>query len=97
MLNSAVIEAVTPRLLGTIAQGQAISRLSHSGVKGRLRELLVRELIEPFLPPGATVVTGTIVAPQCQRRVHRNQDDLVIFSHMLAPLLIGGAECVIPM
>lgn len=96
MLYSAVLKALRPRFEGMIAQGQAISNLPHAGVKGRLRELLVRELIEPFVPPEATVVTGTIVAAGEQRRVHRNQDDVVLFSRSLAPLIFGGAECIIP-
>src|SRR5438045_3131611 len=97
MASDTLIQAITPRLLGVIAQGQALAGLPHAGVKGRLREILVRDILAPFLPPQVSVVTGTIVASGIDQRIHRNQDDIVLFSHSLAPLLLAGSECIIPL
>jgi hypothetical protein len=95
MANSIIIEVVRPRLLGVLAQAQAISGIAHPGIKGRLREILIRDAIAPFLPPSVEVLTGTIVSVDAHR-THRTQDDLVIFDREAAPLLWEAEQAVIP-
>src|SRR6266852_4745090 len=73
-------------MLGVIAEGEALSAVNHDGVKGRLREVLVKSAIEPFLPSSVVVRTG-IILPRAGTRVIRNQDDVVIFHNEASPLL----------
>jgi hypothetical protein len=97
MANTAIMDILRPRLAGLIAQGKALKGLQHPGVKGRLREILVREGLAPFLPPAVSSITGTIVSPISARRVVRNQDDIIIFDRNSSPLLFDGAECIVPL
>lgn len=83
--SSGVRNIVRAKLAGLAAQGQAISSVVHNGVKGRLRELVVQQLIRPFLPPRIVPMTGAIVT-QVQR-TERNEDDIVLFDKDRAPLL----------
>jgi hypothetical protein len=94
--NQAIIDAIRPALRGLIAQGQALSSLPHDGVKGYLREVLIRAMIEPFLPPSVCVVTGTIVTLDGVRKA-RNEDDLVLFSKERMPLLMNLGKALIPL
>lgn len=96
MAHKDMIEMVRPRLRGIMAQGEALAHLDHPGVKGRLREIFVQDMISPFLPPSVIVRTGTIVSLNGDRK-QRNQDDVVLFSKERAPLLMDHHEqAVIP-
>ena len=58
--------------------------LQHPGLKGRFRELLVDNLLLPWLPPYVTCGTGTIVDANGTLREY-SQDDVVIYDKSLAP------------
>lgn len=89
------IEALRPRLTGFVAEGLALAGLAHPGIKGRLRELLIQRMIEPYLPPSVVVRTGTIVSFTGPRK-HRTQDDIVLFWRERAPLLLDMEQSIMP-
>jgi hypothetical protein len=90
-----MIRILTPRFLHVVAEARAIGELRHPGLIGRLREILVQNVIQPFLPPTVDVRTGTIVSLDGERE-HRIQDDIVLFSHEAAPLLMDWEQAVMP-
>lgn len=96
MANLMAIEILRPRLAGFRKQAKSFATLRHPGLKGRLREVLLREIIEPFLPPLVVVKTGTIVDSGGERK-HRTQDDVVLFSRARAPLLWEAEDSIMPM
>jgi hypothetical protein len=96
MANQTIIQAITPALKALVAQGEALAGLNHEGVKGYLREALIKLMIEPFLPLSVSVLTGTIVCVTGERK-ERNEDDLVIFSRDRVPLLLNLGKALIPL
>ncbi|WMS40822.1 hypothetical protein RDV64_11995 [Acuticoccus sp. MNP-M23] len=45
-----------------VAVARSLQKVNHSGLKGELWELMVRELLELLLPPGCAIGTGEIVS-----------------------------------
>lgn len=71
-----------------------VGEFSHPGVKGRLRELLVTELIEPLLPNGVSVTTGVLID---SKGTQSRQLDIIIYSSdALPPLVKSGEQSLIP-
>jgi len=60
MAHELMIQTLTPRLMSNIEQGRALSAINHPGIKGRLRELFIQDMIRPFLPPSVTPLTGRL-------------------------------------
>lgn len=97
MANRSMIELMLPRMAAFRAQAEGLKKIDHNWIKGRLREILLSQIIEPFLPPSVAALTGTIVSEDGRRREARNQDDIVLFSRERAPVLLElGEQCVMP-
>lgn len=80
MINRAVI---------AVGAARALQKINHRGLKGQLRELVVRELLEPLLPPGCIIGTGEIVTAYGGTS---NQIDIVVADRrVLPPVLIRDA------
>lgn len=74
------------RVINTIEMARSLRCLTHNGLKGELREVVIREMLEPFLPPGCVIGTGEIVTAYEDTS---NQIDVVIADRtILPPVLI---------
>ena len=77
-----------------IAAANSVSLIKHQLFKGRLREIVVGDLIEPFLPPHIKTTTGTIVDPQGNQS---NQVDIILYDEQIVPpILFTLSEGTIP-
>lgn len=77
-----------------IAAANSSGMLEHSGLKGRLREIVIEELIRPFLNPHIKAVTGTIIDAYGHQS---NQIDIIIYDEQITPpILFKEGEGVIP-
>jgi hypothetical protein len=67
----------------TLAEEQKV--LQHQGLKGRFRELVINNILSPWLPPYCACGTGMII--QGSDNVYRDssQDDIVIYDKSLTP------------
>lgn len=66
----------------------------HAVLKGRLRELLVTELIEPLLPSGVCATTGILIDSKGNQS---NQLDVIIYSSdILPPIIQSKEQSIIP-
>ncbi len=65
-------------------------QIAHPGVKGRFRELLVSNLLVPWLPAGVACGTGLIVDHR-QAMVDAGQEDIVVFDPMLSPSILASS------
>lgn len=63
--------------------------IPHTGLKGRLRELLVENLLSPWLPAVARCGTGTILSHQAAART-KTQEDVVVYDPSLAPSVLAS-------
>ena len=70
------------------------SQLDHSGLRGRVREILTEKLLRPILPPGVEIGTGKIVDHLGNLS---SETDIVIYSRgVLPPLVYGHATGLFP-
>jgi len=59
-------------------------KLQHSGIKGRFRELLIDNILTPWLPPYIKCGTGMIIAASNQKRDY-SQDDIIVYDQSIVP------------
>jgi hypothetical protein len=77
-----------------VASVNASSAFQHSLQKGRLREIVVSELIQPFLTPNTKVATGTIIDHFGNQS---NQLDIILYDERITPpVLLTASEGIIP-
>lgn len=75
----------------TASLSQIDGQVGHPGVKGRFRELLLNNLLAPWLPVAVGTGTGIIVDHE-QRVFDAGQDDIIIFDQMLSPAVLASTN-----
>lgn len=66
-------------------------KVQHNGLRGRLRELLIDNILTPWLPPYVLSGTGTIIEAVNFKR-ESTQDDIILFDKTLAPPILGSSS-----
>ncbi len=66
-------------------------KLQHSGLRGRFREILVNNILEPWLPPYVDCGTGMIIAENNIKR-ESTQDDVILYDKSLTPPIMASAN-----
>ncbi|WP_336971439.1 DUF6602 domain-containing protein [Sphingobium aromaticiconvertens] len=88
-MHPAFQSLIVNRAAIAVAAAGAIQKINHKGLKGQLRELVVRELLEPLLPPGCVIGSGEVVSAYGGTS---NQIDVVVADRrVLPPVLIRDA------
>jgi len=78
-----------------VAAAQSVNRVPHAGLKGQLREIVVRELLRPLLPSDLAIGTGQIVSAYGDVS---NQLDIVVCDRKLVPpILFGSSRGIFPL
>lgn len=78
----------------TVAAANSSGMIDQPGLKGRLREIVVEELVKPFLHPHIGAATGTIVDPYGNQS---SQVDVILYDEQVTPpILFSESEGVIP-
>ncbi|MGD0105877.1 MAG: DUF6602 domain-containing protein [Rhodopila sp.] len=67
------------------------SQLQHQGVKGRFRELLINDILIPWLPPYVSCGTGMVIAAENKVRQF-TQDDIVVYDRSLVPPVLATSN-----
>ncbi|MFM0717880.1 hypothetical protein PQQ73_16235 [Paraburkholderia strydomiana] len=93
-MNTAIRSLVCARIRSAIAAADAVKHLQHSGLKGLMREILVRELLAPILPPTSGIGHGEIVDSY---EAHSTQQDVVIYDKSIVPsVLLDATNGIFP-
>lgn len=88
MPNQLFVDDLRLRIESAITAARHASELRHPGLTGTVREILVRELIRPVLPPHIEIGTGKIVDHIGNASA---EVDIVVYDRsVLPPLLYGG-------
>ncbi len=94
-MNTIFKNLLIARVEGAIAEAKAVSGLSHCGLKGLLREVVVRELLQPLLPPCLGIGHGQIISSYNNEM--STEQDIVIFNKDIVPsLLTDGVNGIFP-
>jgi len=81
-MNSAYRSIFLSRISGAIGAVKGTREVTHSGVKGTIHEVLIRELFRPLLPSDIGVGTGQIAASTGQLSP---QQDVIIYNRRILP------------
>jgi hypothetical protein len=65
-----------------VGAGRAATGVSHLGLRGEVREILVRDLFRPLLPADVGVGTGEIISYTNQTS---SQTDIILFDRRILP------------
>lgn len=76
-----------------VALSKALEGLRHNALKGQLREILLSQLFEPFLPPDVRVVSGSIVSFD---GAQSPQIDAVIYAPSILPAFLLEKTGLVP-
>ena len=82
------------RAQSAVAAARAATGVSHRGVKGEIREILVRDLFRPLLPADMGVGTGEIISHT--GGVSTQQDILLYDRRILPPVLFEAGTGLFP-
>lgn len=77
-----------------VMDAEAIKGLVHSGLKGQLRELFVRELLLPILPSEYVVGSGNVIT--AYNEVSNQIDVIVCDRRVIPPVLFKGDVGIFP-
>ena len=93
-MNTAYHDMVLTRAQAAVGAARGVASLRHKGLKGTLREIVVRDLLRPFLPADIGVGTGEIITHDDH---HSRQLDVVIYDkRILPPILLEEAVGLFP-
>jgi len=93
-MNTAYHDLVLTRAKATVDAARAAASVRHKGLRGTLREIVVKELLSPFLPADIGVGTGEVITYDNH---HSRQLDVVIYDkRILPPILLEGAVGLFP-
>lgn len=94
-MHQAYQDLIVNRATQMVGAAKALKNINHSGLKGQLRELVVRDLLIPLLPPGYIVGQGEIVSAYGDTS---NQIDAVIAHRSILPaMLIDKVSGIFPL
>lgn len=83
-MNKYIIDRLRSDAGHLLALAENEGKLQHQGMKGRFRELLIDNLLSPWLPPDVRCGTGMIIGGENLIR-EATQDDIVIYDKSLCP------------
>jgi hypothetical protein len=88
-LNQAFRDLFGAKVAGAVASAKALGQVDHSGLKGALREVLVRSLLRPFLPPSIGVGHGIVISAYDDQST---EQDVVIYNRANLPCILIDEE-----
>ncbi|MFA7290329.1 MAG: DUF6602 domain-containing protein [Melioribacteraceae bacterium] len=90
-MNNYILEKLRADSLHLIHLSKNEEKIQHKGLRGRLRELLIDNILTPWLPPYVLSGTGTIIEAENLKR-ESTQDDIILFDNTLAPPILGSSN-----
>jgi hypothetical protein len=90
--NPAIRSSYELRIQAALAGARHAAAINHPGLQGEVREILVRELLRPLLPPTFALGTGKIVDHLGNES---DQIDVVIYDRAVMPPLLFSQTAVL--
>ncbi len=88
-MNQAFRNLLVAQVAGAVSAARALGPVEHSGLKGALREIILRSLLRPLLPPNIGLGHGVVVTAFDQQST---EQDVIIFNRNSVPSLILDGE-----
>ena len=90
-IDDYILERLRADAAHTIAVANCEEAIQHAGFRGRLREILVANLLAPWLPPFCKCVTGMIIEAENKPR-KSTQDDILVIDPSIAPPILANPD-----
>ena len=90
-IDNYILERLRADAAHTIAVAECEAAIQHTGLRGRLREILIANLLAPWLPPFCKCATGMIVEAKNKPR-RSTQDDILVIDPSLAPPILANVD-----
>jgi hypothetical protein len=81
-MNTAYSQLARARIRAAVETARHLMHVNHAGLRGRLRELVVRDILRPFLPPAIGIGSGEVVSAD---DLHSNETDIILYDPWLVP------------
>jgi hypothetical protein len=81
-VNPIYRELVLSRIRGAVAAAKAVGGVEHPGLKGQLREIVIRDLLRPLFPADVGLGTGVVISASGKAST---QQDVVIYDKSILP------------
>jgi hypothetical protein len=82
------------RIATAISASGSIATITHPGVKGKIREILIKDLFRPLFPSDLGLGTGQIVTSR--NEISSEQDVIVYNRRILPPIVYEGTLGIFP-
>ena len=93
-MNDAYRALFVSRVASAIRAARAVNPVSHTVVKGSIREILLRDLFRPLLPSDLGIGTGQIAT--LDNHLSPQQDVVIYDRRILPPVLFEGTTGLFP-
>jgi len=90
-IDNYILERLRADAAHTIALAECEDAIQHPGLRGRLREILIANLLSPWLPPFCKCATGMIIETKNKPR-KSTQDDILVVDQSLAPPILANVD-----
>ncbi len=94
-MNTAYRSLFVSRVAAAIGAARAAAAVTQPGVKGTIREILVRDLFRPLLPPDLGIGTGQIAT--VKNELSPQQDVVIYDRRILPPVLFEETIGIFPL
>lgn len=93
-MNQLYRDLILAQARAALAAADSVSNVPHGGLKGQLREIVVRELLRPLLPPDYVLATGQIVSAYGE--ISEQIDIAACDRNLIPPILFESACGILP-
>lgn len=93
-MNTVYRDLILARVQTAVGAAKAVTNITHKGLKGQLREILIRDVFYPLLPSDVGVGTGEIIS--ADNRQSRQQDVVIFDKRILPPILLQESTGIFP-
>ena len=84
-MNTVYRDLILARVQAAVGAAKAVTNITHKGLKGQLREIVIRDLFSPLLPSDVGIGTGEIISANNRQS---GQQDVVIFDKSILPPIL---------
>lgn len=95
-MNKLFRDLVVARIAAAVVEARAAAGVPHAGVKGQIREILIRELFRPLLPAAIGVGHGHIVS-SVEGKISSEQDIVIYDQRLVPPVLYERSLGMFPL
>lgn len=93
-MNPHYTSLVDSQIALALRRAKDVKHLGHPGLRGRAREIFLRDLLRPFLNPNLSTCTGVLVDSEGRQS---NQIDIIVYDkNLLPPILLTPEEGIVP-